>query len=279
MVFDGLPVFVVDHLKRIAKKEGFVDGFEVKHESGSNVGDGFMATMLSIKLIGYRRQAPSGDLELDELALVCKLQPSNVARQENFSSDRLFRREVFTYTTILPVLMGFQEQHGVPEDQAFAGFPNCFAAFHEDGSGESVIILEDLRAAGFSMWNRKKPMDLKAVSLLMEQIGRLHGLSLAFRDQNPEMFKIFQDLPPIMVEISLKPGLAAMVQTNFTKIISLMDNDEDVESLEQLSKIWKQVFKAETNAKLIGQHGVVSHGDCWINNTMFFMDEVSIFVA
>lgn len=271
----GLPGFVLDHLTRIAQQEGFIDGYDVKHESGSKVGDGCMATMLAIKLSGYRRKEPTSELEMDELALVCKVQPSNVARQENFSSELVFRREVYVYTKLLPALVAFQKLHGIPDREAFTGFPKCHAAFHEDGNSESLIIMEDLRAAGFEMKDKTKPTQFQNVSLLMQQIGRLHGLSFAIRDQNPRLFLEFKDLPPILIESFTTPGVTSIIQATYANAIALMDDRQDVEDLTSLGKNFTQIFAGSLDAELLGEYGVVGHGDCWTNNTMFQMENVS----
>lgn len=121
MGFEGLPKFVVKHLQNIAQSEGFVERYDVEQKSGSNVGDGYSATLLSIKVIGYRRKAANTEPELDELALVCKLQSDNVIRKELFKPDRLFRQEIIMYNDILPALAGFQSKHENPIN----GFTDC----------------------------------------------------------------------------------------------------------------------------------------------------------
>lgn len=103
MGFDGLPNFVVGHLQRIANQEGFLEGYDVKQQAGSNVGDGFNSNLLSIKLFGLRRKKTlSGEPEHDELALMCKLLPIDISHQENFDSERWFQQEVNMYNNILP---------------------------------------------------------------------------------------------------------------------------------------------------------------------------------
>lgn len=276
MGFDGLPSFVVDHLRRIAKQEGFDKDFEVKHESGSKAGDGFMSTLLSIKIVGRRRKESSADHpELDELALICKIQTSGSAFKENFGSHLVFRCEVFMYNVVLPALVAFQLEHRVPAEAAFGCFPKCYVASHEEGSSESVIILEDLRASGFEMWDKEKPMDFESVHLLMEQVGRLHGLSIVIRDKKPSLFQEFQDLPATFLPVFTSPGVSSMIQSTFAYAISLMDNAEDVMVLERLAKDAIRTYHDGMNVDLLGKYGVLSHGDCWMINMMFVLDKVS----
>lgn len=275
MGFDGLPSYVVDHLQRIAKEKGFEDGYDVKHEAGSNPDDGFMAKLVSIKLVGNRRKEPNGDLQMDEFAVVCKIQPTSPVRQRSFGSELVFQREVYMYNVVLPALVEFQKEHRVPDGVAFTCFPKCYASSHVDGNSDSVIILEDLRAAGFEMWDKKRTLDFNTVRLLMEQLGRLHGLSIAFRDQNPKMFRKFQELPKHHVAIFSSPGARSMFQTTYKFAISLMDNAEDVQALERVAKNVVQMYQDGMDEELLGKYSVLSHGDYWINNIMFMMDKVS----
>lgn len=276
MGFDGLPIYIVKHLQTIAKKEGFVDGYDVKHAAGSNVGDGFASTLLSVKLVGNRKKEPHSDPEPDELALMCKLQPSNAARNENFNLETLFKREVYMFAELLPALVVFQKSHQVPLDVAFTSFPKCYAAFHEDGSNESVIILEDVRPAGFEMWKKSVPTDYHSCRLVMEQIGRLHGLSFTLRDQQPDLFREFQELPNHYLNLVTSPGFASIINTSIENAMTIMDSSEDVDFLEHLSKNSNEIFTNGMDKELLGKYGVISHGDCWINNIMFSMDKVSI---
>lgn len=274
MPFEGLPDFVADHLQRIAKQQGFVDGYEVKHESASKVGDSYNADLLSIKLLGYRSTNGSVDLVQNELALICKIQPKNVGRRENCGSAILFRQEVYMYKVLLPALAAFQQEHEVPADIAFTCFPKCYVAIHEEGSSDSVIILEDLRASGFEMWNKKKPTEFEIVRLLMEQIGRFHGLSIAIRHRDPEVFKNILNMPSILTDLATTPGLSMLLQLSFTQTLSLMDNAEDLQSVAGLATDCMKIFLDGVNAERLGNYGVLSHGDCWIANSMFLFDKV-----
>lgn len=274
MGFDSLPAFVVHHLQCIAVNEGFAEGYDVKHESGSRVGDGFSGLMLAIKLVGYRRKEPNDDLKLDELSLICKLQPATAAHRKSFNSELMFQREVYMYSKLLPAFEAFQKERKVSEEIALTCFPKCYVAFHEDGNSESIIVLEDLRAAGFEMWEKQKPTNFEIVRPLMEQLGRFHGLSFAVRDQNPEMFKVFEELPKQMVKIFTSPGVAAMFGASYSDATSLMDNAEDIAAMKQILKDVGPILRDGLDAELLGNYGVVSHGDCWIFNMMFMLDNV-----
>lgn len=264
-----LPAFVTKHLNRIAENEGFIDGFTVEHEAGSKVGDGFMADMVSLRLVGSRKNA-SGELLQDKLALICKLKPANAARLEQFSTDKVFKREVFVYNTLLPQIDAFQKEHNVPSELRFSSFPKCYAAAHEDGP-ESIIIMEDLRAKGFSLWDKLKPAKFENVKLLLEQLGRLHGLSIAIREQKPDIFKVLQDLPDIMKEMTQTPILKSMMSSAYARAAKILDDPQDVELMTRLNKEYVPLLLA---AMQQNEFGVLNHGDCWSNNMMYIVENV-----
>lgn len=275
MGIDSLPRFIADHLHRIAKEEGFVDGYDVKHECGSKPGDGYNAEMLSIKLVGNRRTQSNGAFEQEELAMIFKLQPGSSDRQATCGSAFVFRQEVQMYGVILPALVAFQSEHGVAEDISFTGFPKCYGAFHVEGSSESMIIMEDLRASGYEMWPKHKSTDFESVRRVMEQIGRLHGLSIAIRDQKPEVFETFQALPPIIIDFYESPGISLFIQSCLKQTLSLMDTAQDVADCERFVRDFREIYMSGLDVELLGNHGVMSHGDSWLNNLMFKMDKVS----
>lgn len=277
MAEDNLPHFVVAQMQRIAENEGFIEGYAIKHKPGAKVGDGLTSTLLSIKIVGYRQTGPNVKPEPHELALVCKVQPFSVVRKESFNTKLLFQREVYVYNTLLPALDEFQAEHKVARTVGFFSFPKSYAAFHDDSSDESIIVLEDLRQSGYRMWDKKKPTDFQSVRLVMEQLGRLHGLSIAFRCQRPDVFKEFAELPKLFIDLLTAPGMASIIQSSYANAISLMDNPEDIETLEKLAKNVNKIFADGLDAEKLGQYGVISHGDCWITNIMFQLKEVRVF--
>lgn len=274
MGLDSLPNFVVEHVQRIAKDEGFVDGYDVKLEDGEKVGDGFCSTLLSITLIGNRhcRDTNSETATLSELPLICKLQPLNESRKEILSSELMFQREVYMYTKLLPALAAFQEEHKVPVELALTALPKCYAAFHENGNSKSVIILEDLRKAGYSMWDKNKSIDCETIRLVMEQLGRLHGLSIAIRDQRPEVFNDFQIQPNHMLDIF--EGFKSLLRSSFAVALPLMDSVEDAETIKRFDQDYTDVFSCGLDEKKLGKYGVISHGDFYRNNMMFAFENV-----
>lgn len=61
--------------------------------------------------------------------------------------------------------------------------PKCYLAKRE------VLVLEDLRARGFTMADRRAGLDKIHLSAVLEKLARFHGLSLAMRILKPEYYE------------------------------------------------------------------------------------------
>lgn len=179
------------------------------------------------------------------------------------------------YNEILPAIVAFQKECGFSQKDLFECYPKCYVAYYENDSRESLIILEDLRAAGYEMWKKNTPVTFESVCLLMEQIGRLHGLSFVIRDQKPDLFQQLQDLPSMIHEFLTSRGMSFIMDSTFLQTISIMENSKDMDSIKRLAKDWRQILLEGIDSELLGKYGVLCHGDSWLNNMMFSMENVS----
>lgn len=270
-----LPEFLVKQFAVIAKDNGFTE-YTLEQEAGSKHGDGFIATMMSIKLRGTR--SIDGQDNHDELHLICKLLPDNAARVELFNSSALFGREVLMYNTFLPILIDFQAEKGLTEENGFFDFPKCYFAASNVELGQHVIIMDDLRSQAFSLWDKTKPIPFENVRLLMIAMGRFHGLTFALRDQHPDVFRPFEKMPDVMLEaLDRSANMKEIVQTSLTRTITMLyAKPDELKRIQYIRDNWVQEIHDCLDLHLSGRFGIINHGDCWNNNMMFLNNEVSI---
>lgn len=266
------PPFLLQHFQAIAASEGIYD-YIVEHSAGSKHGDGFMADMMAVKLKGSHLNK-SGKPVPKQLSLICKLLPSNEARREMFSSQLAFDREVLFYNELLPLLQQLQQHHGLSKPDSFFGYPRCYAAV--GGSQEAVIIMQDLRADGFALWNKFDTIDLERVQLFMVQLGRLHGLSFVIRDQHPDWFERIRSLEDIMLPICKKPSLFDKFMNTFDQAIDLLSDTEHKQMLQRVRDSWTDLIAECTDKLLAEPFAVMGHGDCWNNNMMWRESKVGL---
>lgn len=273
----NIPAHLLPYLADIAKAEGLVD-YTIEHESGTKPGDGFMSELLAVTLVGKdAANATNADKLLTEkrVALICKMQPTSSVRQEQFSSSTMFEREVFVYNRLLPLLVRLQRYHKLTEENGFYSFPKCYVAVMDVFNDESLIIMQDLRADGYALLDKSKPIDLSAATLFVQQLGRFHGLSFVLREQRPEVFADFIDIEDHFKAIIYSNSAKAMFDSCYDRAIRVLEKPEDKDFVTKLRQHWQQIMSDSVDRTKMGRFAIFGHGDCWNNNLMFSMEGVS----
>lgn len=273
----AIPTALRQHFDNIAEAEGFTD-YTLEQDAGSKHGDGFMGTMVSISISGKRKSSEENvtdDETPDRLDLICKIEPTNAARNEQFNTSLVFEREVLCYTAILPVLEHFQREKGLTEENGFFGFPKCYLATNNPSTHEAIIIMQNLRTLGYNLWDKMKPIGFENVQLLMEQLGRLHGLSFVLRDQRPEVLDEFRKMDNVLDQMASMKSFGTILDSCYARAEDLLDDDSDKEQIRKYRKVWLDIIKRCSQSSEAEPFAVLAHGDCWNNNMMFLNNEVT----
>lgn len=256
-----LPEFVRQSAIRAAVNLGFTpDKFHVRFEAGSNC-DGLVGEI-------HRVTITEGDRQED---LFCKIPPLSAARREEFNSMTLFEREIFLYSTVLPAMFEFQRGKQVRESEGFFNVPKCYLTLFDADSEESVILMENLSNKGYRMGKKVEPVDLDHARLVMTNLGRLHGLSLALKDQQPEQFEKFKLSDVLLPAVKHSEQLVAMFDAALENAISLLGPEQQVERtrMEALREDHIQTLEECLDGSRAEPYAVLNHGDCWINNLLY----------
>lgn len=263
---NDLPEFLIALLKVIAEKEGFTDyTFDVS--AGSNHGDGFLAVVKRVIVSGTRNG------KTDFLPLICKLMPTSKARREQFNSDAVFIREAFMYSQVLPTFTEFQKEKGLSTKDGFCEYPKCYGTLDDKESDSFVIVLEDLKATGYEMFDKFKAADFNHVKLFAESLGKFHAVSFALKDQRPEVFAKFTHLKDVFLQqVEDQPDtMVPMFHFFFDKSIAAFKPEEEAE-IKALTKLKESVLE-ELRRTATGAasepFSIINHGDCWNNNMMY----------
>lgn len=261
-----LPEFLIELLNKIATQEGFTDySFDVS--TGSNHGDGFLAIIKRVVISGTRNG------KIDKLSLICKLMPTSQARREQFDSDAVFIREAFMYNEVLPTFTAFQKEKGLSTEDGFSEFPKCYGTMDDKANDRFVIIMEDLKAIGYQLFDKFRAADFNHVKLFAESLGKFHAVSFALKDQRPEVFAKFKDLKDVFVQqvVDKPEAMVPMFHFFFDKSIAAFKPEEEVE-IKALTKLKETVVDEllrTGSAEASEPFAIVNHGDCWNNNMMY----------
>lgn len=260
--------FVVVELDKIAKNEGFLD-YKIEQEPGSKHGDGFVAKMLAVTLVGKRK---IGDTLTDSrLNLMCKLLPEN--RHDLFDASSFFEHEIYVYNEILRIFDQFQCEKNVSIENRFTEYPKCYATASDVEKDEHVVIMENLKSIGYYLWDKTISIDYETVCLYMKALGKLHAISFALRDQKPEVFDKMSRFEDIMIKCLQRDNtMETMLLIGLDKGLSLLDQQEERAILEKLKINCKDETIRLLRQEYAGKFYVLGHGDSW-NNNLFYLNE------
>lgn len=266
-----IPTYAVGLIDVIAAKEGFIE-YTVRSTAGSSHGDGFMGIMVRLVIEGQRQG------QADKLSLVCKMPPADKVRRELFHSNRAFINEIYAYDVMLPAMVKFQQEKAVPKDLGFFRFPKCYGTFADPEAGDFAIVLEDLREAGYEMWNKLETLDYTHARLVVSELGRFHALSFALRDQRPaELSELKLRKADFMLNM-----LEGMNGENMWRSIYIMASEtlepsetELIDKMRLLAETFVDRLRQCCKADAAEPFGVICHGDFWNNNMMYRYEEGS----
>lgn len=264
-----IPDFLTEMLSDIAQQEGFTK-HKLEVESGSNHGDNYIGVMTSVKLIGDR--VKDGAVSTETLNLICKLVPASKERRDAFQSVVAFEREIYMYTRLLPTFVKFQQEKGLTPDESFLSFPKVYAWKADKVNESYALIMEDLRSKQFVMWPRHDPIDLAHEKLLLAQLGRFHGVSMALKDQRPDVFAEFKKLDDVVSIILEKGNTQGMLDGALDRALAALKNDQHKELVKGLKVNFLSTLRESFTTEANERFGVINHGDCWINNFLFQYD-------
>ena len=161
------------------------------------------------------------------------------------------------------------------ERNGFTQYPKCYRTV--DLNINEGLIFEDLCLRDFTTIDRRtEEVTVDHLRLVMQSLGKLHAISFALKDQQPEKFN---ELAMELNEVFVRNDDAHLREC-FTKQAQLaFDAVADSGDVHLLAKV-KQLFEKDAidvaadclNLELTGPASVISHGDAWQNNTMFRYD-------
>ncbi|XP_037052185.1 uncharacterized protein LOC119085789 isoform X2 [Bradysia coprophila] len=262
--------FVSVELEKIAKNEGFIE-YVIEQEPGSKHGDGFIAKMLAVTLVGKRKIG--GKIVDSKLHLMCKLLPENQDRRDLFDSSSIFEHEIYVYNKILSVFDEFQSEKNIPMGDRFTEYPKCFATASDMDKGEHVIIMENLKSIEYSLWDKRIPVDYATVCLYMEALGKLHAISFALRDQKPDVFNEISRFDDVLVKLFTRDDkMKGLLDGGLDKGLSHLDQPDEKKIMADLKINCVEETIRLLSKDLAGKFYVIGHGDSW-NNNLFYSNE------
>ncbi|XP_052869563.1 uncharacterized protein LOC128275189 [Anopheles cruzii] len=257
-----LPKFLYTAMAQVAQEQGFGEGkYALEFDVGSNKGDGFVGQMFKAILTeGDRREV-----------YLCKIPPLNEARRQQFPVLLIFARETLAYSKLHPLMFAYQREKGVREEDGFFNVPKAYHTYCNVEADESVIVMEDLRLQDYRMWDKMKPVNYEHARLMMEQLGRLHAVSLAMKRDQPAVFEQFKVPDPMSEMMPEGSPFDAMMRKVIQDAIGTLEptDTKELAKMQLLLQNFRKTLERCSNGALAEPHTVLGHGDCWVNNMMY----------
>ncbi|EDS30884.1 Juvenile hormone-inducible protein [Culex quinquefasciatus] len=255
----NVPRYVQDGIRKAAASLQFSAQHTVDYDFRSFSTSACVAVIYQITL----REEPR------EVTLLCKVPPADA----DDTVLALFEREVFVYQQLLPTFVQFQQEHDIlPSAEEYIYGPTCFYGHFNFQRREGLLILEDVGRRLFGNRNKFEPIDYDSGRLAMVQLGRFHAVSLALKEQHPELFARFQQLGDVSRDqVADMEGFRDTMNTSFDQAIYTLNIHETVkkEKLTKLKDSFVEELKIIADSELSEPFCVVCHGDFSASNLMY----------
>lgn len=207
------------------------------------------------------------DKDCKEIRLIAKIPPSNAARRKAYNSAQHFTREKYMLEIVLPAFEVFQ-QTTEQSLQIFRNYPICKAA--SSRLEDEYILLDDLKAIGFDNVHRPSPMDIDRCRFVLEHLARLHAISFAMKDQQPQQFsQLTDELKEIIFVQPLSQTFHSFLQDNIGYVLTTLNGVNDSAAADKIRQFSKEYGSFMVRCCDERKDAVVLHGDCWMSNMMF----------
>ncbi|KAK4878579.1 hypothetical protein RN001_011085 [Aquatica leii] len=251
------------HIENYLKTINISD-YTLQISSDSTKGNNFMALVKRINVRGKNAKD-----ENTELSFVAKTAEVNEAfRKANFINS-IYKREIYTYEKILPSFFELQIRYNVPV--RFESYPEYYVSSTTDF--EEFVILKDMKVCGYKNCDKQHFFDFNHASLLIKELGKLHALSFALKEKEPE---VFREICNNARDLEYQPGFLA-TSKNITDLFCIfavksLDPLEDRVAFDKFYHFRKKILdvtKGVICEVFDSKHAVVVHGDCWLENFLF----------
>lgn len=246
-----LPNYLKESVDRIAFEHKFRE-YSIEVKKGSKAGDGFASDIANITIVNGK-----SDKKLD---IVCKTAPLNPNRRKEFLSKEIFDIEATFYSEVMPTFAKYQEEKRIPKEDQFLAYPKCFGTILDDENERYVILLEDLRPMGFSLWDKQKPVTIEIARLAMRELGKFHGISVAMKNQKPTEFAKFQQMSDRLRDFIKKENFTAMFRASYERAIKAMRREDHKNIYRSINDNCIAFFDDCFSDEMAIRFGVMCHG-------------------
>lgn len=169
------------------------------------------------------------------------------------------------------VAKNFEEFQSIKKDAKykFTEMSTCLLNYM-DGEND-FVIMENLTVLGYDTVPRQQAMDINLCRLIMQTLGRFHGLSFVIKDQSPALFEeMANSLEETYYAIRLKSWFSDQIDRQIEIALDAVGKIYGGTIIEEKAKkfltdgiFYEKMCKMTHSTN---RYSVLGHGDCWTPN-------------
>ncbi|KAK7078257.1 hypothetical protein SK128_027803, partial [Halocaridina rubra] len=202
---------------------------------------------------------------------IVKLNPCRSFQNLEELNHVMFTKEGKFYQILVPEINSVLEKAG----REPLHLPRCF---HVDyTNGREQIYLEDMRAKGFSMFDRRQGLSKEHTELVLKELARLHSASFVLKTNLSNALSSKDDFLQKDFLTYISNCDEAILQAMKGHLVTASDLLQRIGGYEKAVS-WVEGLKPKLAALLTtglkSEHfDGICHGDCWNNNLLFRYNE------
>ena len=231
-------------------------------------GDNYLSFVTSV--LSQVENAKTGEKE--EISYIAKLNPCKSSQSSDKSTNKMFLHECKILTHVIPLFNSVLLEQG----EKPLAIPTCLYASCEEG--KEILILNDLRKAGFKMMDGKEEIKITHKELVMKELAMLHAASYVSEHKNDAIpldkkFS-FLEKTPISVDSEMAKSYASLIDSQIECTIKVLQKIKGyTHAIDILKKLRNRsleiYFRYFEVLPIDNKFRSFCHEDCWKNNLLF----------
>lgn len=109
---------------------------------------------------------------------------------------------------------------------------------------------------------------LKAVAIVMKELGKFQALSLTVRDQQPQIMEEWSAEMNDMIITMLQGSYGKIMERALNVSVEHVDNPDVMSVITELRNTHVELMESIFKTNAAGRFGVIGHGDFYKNNIL-----------
>lgn len=166
-----LTDYILKLIDKIASQEGLLD-YTLETDVGSKCNDNINSQLIAIKMTGTKKIGKT--IQSVTYNLLCKIPSPNLLVRNVCQTVFAFQREIEMYSKVIPALIQFQKDKGLPLNACFVSCSKVLFTCFDKANDHLILFMNDLRAKGFKMFPKERCTDIEHATLMLTELAKFH---------------------------------------------------------------------------------------------------------